>query len=311
MPFFSVVTPLYNKQEYISNTIKSALAQTFTDFEIIIVNDGSTDSSEEVVKQFTDNRIKYIKTINQGVSAARNTGIENASGKIIAFLDADDIWLPEHLEVIHKLHTDYPDAGMLASRYTIKIAKGNIITPQFIGVEENYRGIVPDHFGASLNYRLAVTSAVAVPKNVFSNVGGFNINVTHPEDTEMWIRIGIKYPVAVSNAYTMIYTFDLPHSWSRQKMKGRKIMDFNQFLKEEKNNRSLKNFIDIYRLEYALKYRIEGDYENSDKLYRSVLPQNINAKTKILFNVPPFILRKLLQFKHWLHAQGIEFSVYN
>lgn len=311
MPFFSVITPLYNKEGYIAKTLTSALAQTFTDFEIIIVNDGSTDNGEAVVQTFTDPRILYLKTENRGVSAARDTGIEKASCSIVAFLDADDIWTPNHLEVLHKLYADYPTAGLLASRYTMKIGNGKIITPHFINVPNDFKGIVEDHFGASLVYRLAVTSAVAVPRHVFDEVGTFNVNVTHPEDTELWIRIGIKFPVAISNEYTMLYTFDLPESWSRQKMKGRKIMDFNQFLQQEKADPSLQAFIDIYRLEYALKYRTEGDLENSAKLYTQVAAHNIPFKTKVLFAMPPFILQSLLNFKHWLFKKGISFNVHS
>lgn len=310
MPFFSVITPLYNKQGYIAATLGSALAQTFTDFEIIIVNDGSTDNSEAVVNTFTDARIIYIKTKNKGVSSARNTGIEKATGKVIAFLDADDIWDPSHLEVMYGLYASYPEAGLLASRYTIKIGNGKFLKPYFLNVPNDYRGIVQDHFGASLTYRVAVTSAVAVPKYVLNEIGNFNINVTHPEDTELWIRIGIKYPLAISNVYTMLYTFDLPQSWSRHKMKGRKIMDFNQFLQEESTNAGLKAFVDIYRLEYALKYRVEGDLGNSEKLYKQADTRNISFKTKILFMTPPFILWPLFQFKQWLHTKGISFNIH-
>lgn len=311
MPFFSIIIPLYNKQDYISNTLLSALSQTFSDFEIIIVNDGSTDNSEAQVKTFNDARIQYLNTENRGVSSARNTGIEKASGNVIAFLDADDIWTPNHLEVLYKLYADYPNAGLLASRYTIKIGNGATITPSFINVKEDYRGIVKDHFGASLNYRVAVTSAVAIPRYVLNDVGNFNVNVTHPEDTELWIRVGINYPVAISNIYTMLYTFDLPESWSRQKMKGRKLMDFNRFLDYEAKDPGLKAFIDLYRLEYALKYRIEGDIKNSDALYQNAAKQNIPFKTKLLFTLPPFVLQVLLRFKHWLLKKGISFNVHN
>ena len=311
MAFISVIIPLYNKQDYICATLNSALAQTFTDFEIIIINDGSSDGSEAIVKKFNDARIIYVKTDNKGVSAARNNGINRAKGKVIAFLDADDIWEKQHLQTLYDLYVKYPEAGMLASRYTIKIGKGKLLKPVLLNVPDDFEGIVADAFEASLVYRLAVTSAVAVPKYVFDKIGTFNEQVTHPEDTELWIRIGIAYAVAISNAYTMVYTFDLPESWSRQKMKGRKIMDFDKFINEEKGNKSLKAFVDIYRLEYALKYRLEGEILHSQTLYSKVAAENISRKTRLLFKVPPFTLRALLRLKHWLHKKGISFSVYN
>jgi glycosyltransferase involved in cell wall biosynthesis len=83
MPFFSVVIPLYNKENFIKNTLDSVLSQTFTDFEVLIVNDGSTDSSVEIIKKFTDPRISYFSKENQGVSSARNYGVEKANTKLI------------------------------------------------------------------------------------------------------------------------------------------------------------------------------------------------------------------------------------
>jgi glycosyltransferase involved in cell wall biosynthesis len=311
MPVFSVITPLYNKQDLIAQTLQTALAQTFTDFEIIVVDDGSTDGSAAIVQSFKDPRISYIKTENRGVSPARNTGIKAAKGSIIAFLDADDLWAPHHLEAIYSLHMQHPEAGMLCSRYIIRIGKGKIQHPYFIGVPHNYTGIVNNHFGASLINRLAVTSAVAVRANVFKVSGLFDENVTHPEDTDLWIRIGIHFPVAITAVTTMTYNFDLPQSWSRKKMKARKIMDFNKYLSHEAANPGLKQFIDVYRVEYALKYRIEGDLENSQWLYRATNPDNIRFKTKVLFALPPFVLRSMLALKHWLHKKGIGISVYS
>lgn len=311
MPVFSVIVPLYNKEQYIKDTLLSALAQTFTDFEIMVIDDGSTDNSSAVVQEINDNRIVYYKTKNSGVSSARNTGIERATGDIIAFLDADDHWEPNHLETLYRLYKENPQAGMLCSRYVIKIGGGVITKPVYQGIEDNYSGIVNDAFYSSLINRVAVTSCVAIPKYVFEKTGLFNTATTHPEDTELWIKITIAYPVAITDSYTMVYNFDLPQSWSRASMKSRKIMDFNQFKNDEKTNKSLKAFVDMYRIEYALKYRIEGDIENSNLLYKDADSRNIAFKTRLLFATPPFVLRNMLDLKHWLHSKGIAFSVYN
>jgi glycosyltransferase involved in cell wall biosynthesis len=99
-PLVSIIIPVYNTEKYVEQTIRSVLTQTLQDFEIIILNDGSTDSSEKIILQLQqeDKRIVYIPKSNSGVSDTRNIGIEKASGKYIAFLDADDIWKPENLE---------------------------------------------------------------------------------------------------------------------------------------------------------------------------------------------------------------------
>jgi glycosyltransferase involved in cell wall biosynthesis len=121
MPKISVVIPLYNKGFIISETLNSVLAQTFKDFEVIIVNDGSTDNGFEIVSQYTDNRIRLYNQENKGAAAARNLGIEKATGELIAFLDADDYWYPNHLEELFKLYTDLPNCGIYGSRYFMKI----------------------------------------------------------------------------------------------------------------------------------------------------------------------------------------------
>src|SRR5690606_8126065 len=98
MPRFSVIIPLYNKENFVAATIDSVLAQSFSDFELIVVDDGSSDNSGQIVQSYTDKRITYIRTENRGVSSARNLGIEKASADYITFLDADDLWKPDFLQ---------------------------------------------------------------------------------------------------------------------------------------------------------------------------------------------------------------------
>ena len=102
-PFFSVVIPLFNKEKYIKATLDSVLKQTYANFEVIIINDGSSDNSIEVINEFDDERIKISSQENQGLSASRNKGIKIAIAEYIAFLDADDLWKEDYLEVMHQL----------------------------------------------------------------------------------------------------------------------------------------------------------------------------------------------------------------
>ena len=132
MPRFSVVIPLYNKEGYILNTINSVLAQTYIDFELIIINDRSTDTSLEIAENIEDSRIQIIQhSVNKGLSASRNTGIKNAKSEYIAFLDADDLWKPTFLEKIDLLITDYPEASLFASKYEVLLKNGKRITHHF------------------------------------------------------------------------------------------------------------------------------------------------------------------------------------
>ena len=126
---FSIIIPLYNKANFIAKTLNSVLNQTYTDFEVVIVNDGSTDNSLEIVQIFDDKRIKLFTTKNQGVSATRNFGIKQSQGDYIAFLDADDIWEEKFLETINKLILSFPNEQVYASSLKIRTPKKIYLPP--------------------------------------------------------------------------------------------------------------------------------------------------------------------------------------
>lgn len=311
MPKVSVVIPLFNKGFIISETLQSVLVQTFIDFEVIIINDGSTDNGFEVVSQFSDDRIKLFQQENKGAAAARNTGIEKASGELIAFLDADDYWYPNHLEELFKLYTDFPNCGIYGSRYFMKISnKKTIETTYFPSVSNDFRGILTDFFKASKAYRVGLTSAIAIPKTVLQNDFLFNSEISSGQDLELYTKIAIEKPVAVTNLITVEYNFSLENQLSKTPISQKKLINFNQFHDAERNNKSLKSFLDFYRLEYALQFRIAGYLEKSN-FYLKDITSKIPFKTKILLATPIFILQFLLKTKHLLKKYGIDFSVYH
>ena len=127
----SVVIPLYNKEKQIANTLQTVLKQTFQDFEIVIVNDGSTDNSVAEVEKVQDSRIRVIHQQNAGVASARNKGIEESKYDLVAFLDADDEWKPEYLETQYKLYLKYPECSVYVVNYEFRDSKGKI-TPSII-----------------------------------------------------------------------------------------------------------------------------------------------------------------------------------
>jgi glycosyltransferase involved in cell wall biosynthesis len=311
MATISIVIPLYNKGFIISETLDSVLAQTFTNFEIIIVNDGSTDNGFEIVSQFSDKRIKLFQQQNKGAAAARNLGIEKATGELIAFLDADDYWYPNHLEELFKLYCDFPNCGIYASRYFMKIAKKKSFktyyTPE---ISNNFKGILPDYFAASTTYRVGLTSAIAIPYAVLQNNYLFNTKISSGQDLELFTKIAIEKPVAVTNLYTVEYNFSLENQLSKTPILQKKLIQFSQFLDAERASQSLKKFLDIYRLEYALQFRIAGDIEKSN-FYLKDITSKIPFKTKVLLLTPSVVLQKLLKTKHLLKKYGIDFSVYH
>jgi glycosyltransferase involved in cell wall biosynthesis len=311
MPKISVIIPLYNKGFIISETLQSVLAQTFTDFEIVIIDDGSTDNGFEIVTQISDERIKLFQQENKGAAAARNVGIEKSNGELIAFLDGDDYWFPNHLETLYKLYNDFPNCGIYGSRYFIKISEKKIIKTFYSpAVSNDFRGILPDFFNASTFYRIALTSAIAIPKTILQNDFLFNPSISSGQDLELYTKIAIEKRVAITNLFTVEYNFSLDNQLSKTPILRKKLMDFSQFSEVEKNNLSLKKFLDIYRLEYALQFRIAGDLEKSNFYLRNITSK-IPIKTQFLLAMPSFILRIFLKTKHLLKKYGIDFSVYH
>lgn len=207
-PKVSVVIPLYNKGPYIARALNSVLAQTIQDFEVIVVDDGSTDDGAAVVKGFDDPRIQLIQQENRGVSAARNRGIEAARTELVAFLDADDEWLPGFLETIMRLRRKFPKAGAYATAfYTHSRRRSDHLDLKAVPPEP-WEGLIPRYF-LTVTYRGPISSSsVCIPRSIFDNIGMFIEGVWWGEDSEMWGRIALHYTVAFSWTYGAIYHFD-------------------------------------------------------------------------------------------------------
>jgi len=214
----SIVIPLYNKSLHIARALNSVLVQTLQDFEIIVVNDGSTDDGAEIVRGFHDPRIRLIEQENQGVSAARNRGIRAARAELVAFLDADDEWLPNHLEVINRLRTNHPEAGAFGTAYLKK--SGDMVHPvvfPHMGVPKKpWEGLIPSYFRAAARGMIISSSTVAVPKAVLAKVGGFTTNAWWGEDGDLWGRIALNYPIAFSWDGMGIYHTDAMNMASKR-----------------------------------------------------------------------------------------------
>jgi glycosyltransferase involved in cell wall biosynthesis len=204
---FSVVIPLYNKQGTVERAVRSVLAQTVQDFEIVVVNDGSTDDSPQVVARIEDSRIRLIHQANQGVSAARNRGIAEARHDLVAFLDADDEWIPTFLETITRLRSDCPDAGVFATAYLFSNECRGTWAPVFRGMPAGpWEGILADYFGVAAESDPPLwTSAVVVKKECILAVGCFPVGVTDGEDLLTWARLAANYTVAYANRACAVF----------------------------------------------------------------------------------------------------------
>lgn len=185
----SVIIPTFNRADKVVRAISSVLDQTFTDFEIIVIDDGSTDRTKQAVARFND-RIKYIgHAANFGVSTARNTGIENSSAPFIAFLDSDDHWLPEKLAAQMRFFDTNPEAQVCQTE-EIWIRKGRRVNPRKKHLKPS-----GDIFAPSLKLCLVSPSAVMLRRSLLEKVGLFDENLPVCEDYDLWLRIACRHPV--------------------------------------------------------------------------------------------------------------------
>lgn len=205
----SVVIPLYNKEKSIYRTLDSVLAQTYRDYECLIVNDGSIDNSLEVVKDWLKKKsvgsnFHLIIKENGGVSSARNRGIEEAIGDYIAFLDGDDYWEPTYLEELQKLIIDFPEAGIYGLGYGDLI--NGVKKARTINLFPKHRGVVVDVWRNNL--MLYWTSSCCSSRDNLISAGCFNTDLTYGEDLDMWFRLMLKGPAVFYNKTLAYYVLD-------------------------------------------------------------------------------------------------------
>lgn len=204
---FSIIIPLYNKERYILRAISSILNQTHTDFELIVVDDGSTDEGPNLACKVIDHRLKVVRQPNGGEAAARNRGISESTEQYIAFLDADDAWKEDHLDTLIKLIQDFPEAGLYCTGYRFVESKGKSHEPRWFGVPD--RGYVPRYFySVSEGDLIATASSVCIPRRIFHELGLFPQGDRLGADQDMWARIALRHQLAVDSHPTATYFRD-------------------------------------------------------------------------------------------------------
>jgi glycosyltransferase involved in cell wall biosynthesis len=192
---------------HIERALRSVFDQICQDFEVIVVNDGSTDNGQEIVENIHDSRIRLINQSNEGVSVARNRGTDAANHKFVAFLDADDEWLPDYLYNIQVLINNFPDCGAYAAAVqTIRPNGQKYFTNLNMLPSEPWIGILPNLFELFQEGLSAfIPSSIVVPKQILIDVGGFPVGVLLLEDIFCWINIAIRYPIAFNPKRMVIY----------------------------------------------------------------------------------------------------------
>lgn len=249
----SVVIPLYNKELSISGTLRSVLAQTYIDYEILVVNDGSTDTSAEVVRQMMieDNRIRLIEQPNAGVSAARNTGILNARGEYIAFLDADDLWTSDYLETLDKLIHDFPDAGLYCIGYWA-IQDSQMFNGLLPSIQESgrIRGRVDNPWRGNTDLFAGSSSS---SRERLIRVGLFDTRMTHGEDLDLFWRVVLDGGMVRDSKCCAFYRMDSENRAMRRFPPLEKLIVsyVDKYAEARAANNEFRRFFDkemIYRL---------------------------------------------------------------
>lgn len=301
--FFSVVIPLYNKEATIKRTIRSVLNQTVQDFEIVVVDDGSSDKGPAAVKTIDDPRIRLFHQKNQGVSAARNRGMAEAKHELIAFLDADDEWLPEFLETIRGLLLAFSGCSLFASNYFFKMPDGTISLPKINCLSDSSDNVLIKNYFviASCSDPLLWTSAIVVKKNAINNIGGFPYGIGLGEDLLTWARIALKTNIGYSKKPLAIYYRRSAEARitplrppPEEDFVGHTLKDL---LKQNKNVAGLREYVSQW---YSMRLNLFAKFGMCRKALiefikiTKIAPFNFRAYFWLLVAALPMIISKLL-----------------
>lgn len=301
----SVVIPLYNKEKQIRKTLQSVLDQTYQKFEIVVINDGSTDNSAEEVKRNKDPRIRLINQQNAGVSAARNRGIEEAKYELIAFLDADDEWKPKYLQTQYNLYAKYPQCGMYATSYINKTVSGNedaIILNRLPFKDE---GILSNYFEvAAYSHPPICSISVMIKKNLLKAVNGFPTHIKSGEDLITWAKLFTITQIAYNTEPLAIYNmgegYILTNTPPRLQDKGDPVGSELKILLTNsvgKCHEDLKKYISLWhkmRASTNIRYNLKRESIKECILSLKYNPMNQKVYLFLIISILPFRLKKYI-----------------
>lgn len=268
---FSVIIPLYNKAPFVAKAIESVLSQTFDDYELIVVDDGSNDGSFDIALQAIKGYkcCHIYKQENRGVSVARNNGVLFSQGDYLCFLDADDWWDVTFLEEMDQLVSEFPDAGIYGTNYTIVNETQHKTRVAMVGVESGFEKGYINYCQVYANtmYMPLWTGAVCIPRSVFDEMQGFPKGIKLGEDFLLWIRIALNYKVVFLNKPLSNYNQDVDGAYrgvGRLHQPQQHMLWNVGFLSdEEKNNLDYKQLIDILRSYDLFPYYLSKEYHEA------------------------------------------------
>lgn len=306
---FSVIIPAYNAAKCIRRSVNSILKQSISDFEIIIVNDGSTDDTISIIKSFTDSRIKIINQKNSGVSVARNNGIKNAKGSFICFLDADDEWYVNHLEVLNNAIQTYKNKLFFVTYSNTELLDGTIIRevehddlkdPFYIEdfLEYEYQQKMRKCFN---------TNCVCVNKKAFEKYGLFEVGVKISEDVDMWNRIMLFEGKVIIPIETVLRHRDYSQATRSMPLGAPFIFNkriskylLSDMLSEKKKN-ELRRLYNIMELTSARSFIIHGYKKEGVKTLKNIDKYYVSKKkyyeSLIALLIPSWMMKKIYTYQ--------------
>lgn len=203
----AVVIPLYNKRPHIADTIESILAQSVVPTEIIVVDDGSTDGSGDIVTWYVNRGVRLISQKNSGVSEARNRGIESSTSRWIAFLDADDLWLPNHIEALLRAVQTHPEVGLVSTQYEI-CQDGIRLSPRYAYSQGAICKVDDFYRRFAIGHSLVNSSTACARRDALLSIGGFPAGVQIGEDIIVWIKLFEQFGMAHVGEVSSIWLRD-------------------------------------------------------------------------------------------------------
>lgn len=306
---FSIIIPLYNKEDYVLNTLNSIFQQTFSNYEIIVVNDASTDNSLQLVKELNDKRIRIIENKeNLGLSATRNTGISHAKNNYIAFLDADDCWHTTFLERIASLIEEFPDEGVFATCYEENF-NGKRLSPK-INIPDHKKGtsfLITNFFKLNM-YRLILTqSCFVAKKQVLENINGYDIAVTFAEDIDFYIHCfsknNLAYHYETCHTQNTTVTSSLTQSSTRDKT-------YPDLTKKLGLSLDIDKFIYFYMYCFCQRLKLEKRLDEVQKLRKEIDVKYLNFFQTVLLYLPHPFYKLLVKLKKFLIRLGVQVNTY-
>ncbi|RNC84985.1 MAG: glycosyltransferase family 2 protein [Winogradskyella sp.] len=309
IPFFSVVIPLYNKEDYIERTLRSVINQSFNDYEIIVINDGSTDKSLEKLKPYINKgRLRIITQLNKGLSYSRNEGFRLSEGQYVAFLDADDYWHPDYL-LSHKASIEaFPKEVIFGTSYS-QIIDGkalDIIT----NIDQRLKGktfVLNDFFTANIRQFIPCQSTIVLRKNAFE-LPLYDESITYFEDVDFYLNHCTNKSVVITYKPLAYIEFSQANQMSKTALTNKILPDLSAYKKQYRGNKTILNYIDMQLYKIGIKYAVAGETEKKKEIISIINMDSLTFKQRMLISKPNWIIKRLIDVKKMLLKLNIRMT---